>query len=635
MEAAEFDRLIERLERAAARHPGRYRLLVIAVAALGFGILAVAFSFALVPVALLAAVALLTATKGIWVLLLLAKLGKLALLLVVPAWTMIKTSFSLLFARFDAPQGRELKPQEAPQLFERLAELRRKMKGPPIHQVLLVDELNAAIVQHPRFGLLGWESNILILGLPLLQSLGEGEALAVVAHEYGHLSGYHGRLGGFIYRFRTAWARLQQLSNHWTDWGSRLIARLFSWYAPYFNACTFVLARQNEYIADRSSVEIAGRDNAARALMRSSIASQFAGEKFWPAITRRIPSEPEPPGDRSAYWDRMLRSELDAPTRARLLDQARQIQANHLNTHPALKDRLAAIGVPVDDTASAAQELAPPTTSAASIWLAPVLEQVASQFDAAWRESIAEKWRARHAELARRQQRLAELRLITDPDAGQMWEIIEIESELQPDANALPALQALLERAPEHLPARFRRGALLLAGGDAAGIDDLEFVMGRDANAGEAGCELARRFFESRDPQRAGAYRQRMLEYAEWTARAQREKSGLPADADLVAAELAPAAVESVKAILREHGQQVRQAYILKRLLKVDPSAVQHVLAVEIDHAQVGSSGADTVKRLVAQSFPGPFFVVHLGAKSYQPIRDTIKRLGIEPLALR
>jgi len=635
MDAAEFDRLIDRLERSAARHPDRYRLSVIAVAALGFGILAVAFGFALAPVALLAGVILLSATKGVWALLFLAKLGKLALLLVVPAWTMIKTSFSLLFARFDAPQGRELKPEEAPRLFERLAELRGKMNGPPIHQVLLVDALNAAIVQHPRFGLLGWENNILILGLPLLQSLGEGEALAVVAHEYGHLSGYHGRLGGFIYRFRSAWARLQELSNHWTDWGSRLIARLFSWYAPYFNAYTFVLARQNEYIADRSSVEIAGRDNAARALMRSSIASQFAGEKFWPAITRRVPTESEPPGDRSAYWDRMLRSELDAPLRARFLEQARQIQTNRLNTHPALKDRLAAIGVPVDDAASAAQELAPPSTSAASAWLAPVLEQVASQFDAAWRESIAEKWRARHAELARRQQRLSELRLNTDPDPGQMWEIIDIESELQPDADPMPALVALLDRAPEHLGARFRRGALLLAGGDEAGIADLEFVMQKDAGAREAGFELARRFFGSRDPGRAAAYRQRLLEHADWMARAQREKSGLPPSADLAAAELSPEAVESVKSILREHGQKVRQAYLLRRLLKVDTAAVQHVLAVEIDLAQAGGSEADTVKRLVGQSFPGPFFVVHLGARNFQPMRDTIKRLGIEPLSFR
>jgi hypothetical protein len=49
--------------------------------------------------------------------------------------------------------------------------MRRQMKGPRFHRVLVVDEVNAAVVQRPAFGLVGWPRNHLLLGLPLLEAL--------------------------------------------------------------------------------------------------------------------------------------------------------------------------------------------------------------------------------------------------------------------------------------------------------------------------------------------------------------------------------------------------------------------------------------------------------------------------------
>jgi Zn-dependent protease with chaperone function len=627
MDRQEFETLVTRLERFAAERPGAYTLAVLGVAALGFCVLGVAFSFAFLPAALLIGVALLLATKGAWALLFLANMGKLVLLLAIPAWTMIRSSVSLLFSRFEPPQGRELTASEAPRLFERLDELRRRMNGPAIHKVLLVDALNAAIVQHPRFGLMGWEQNILILGLPLLQSLSEEEALAVVAHEYGHLSGHHARLGGFIYRFRAAWGRLQELSEKWTDWGSRLIARLFRWYAPYFNAYTFVLARQNEYQADRTSVEVAGRQNAANALMRVSIASLFAEETFWPSIDRRVALEAEPPGNRSEFWGQSLHAGLDPEQRARFLDMARQRQTDHLNTHPALKDRLAAIGAPLDD--DVARRLEPPALSASSAWLEPGLKQIAAELDGRWREQVAERWRSRHAHLGKLRQRLDELESHEALTIDELWERVVALREVRPGADLMPPLGALLNLAPEHLPGRFRRGTLLLERGDEAGIADLEFVMAKDRDAIVAGCETAWRFYRSRDPDKAKAYLLRRQEQVDLVGRVKQEKAGLLPDAKLVAADLSSEVRAAVLDILRQHGARVRRAYVLRRILKSDASAPQHVLAFETSTFSFGDKGPVIVKRLAAQAFPGAFLIVHLGSNPV--LRKTIERLGIEP----
>src|SRR6185436_18953469 len=111
------------------------------------------------------------------------------------------------------------------------------------------------------------------LGLPLLEALSPEEALAVVAHEYGHLAGSHSRFAAFIYRLRHSWETIQALSQQWQGWAARPLQAVVRWYAPYFNAYTFVLARANEYQADAASAELVGAGVATSALKRVNISS--------------------------------------------------------------------------------------------------------------------------------------------------------------------------------------------------------------------------------------------------------------------------------------------------------------------------------------------------------------------------
>jgi Zn-dependent protease with chaperone function len=629
MKNEELDQLISRLEVMAKDHPARYTFYVISVALLGFAILGVAILSSLLSVALLVGLALLVVATGGKALILVAKLGKLLILLALPAWVMIRSSFSLLFSRFPSPEGRELLPAEAPALFARLGEIRKQLKGPRIHHVLLTDELNAAIVQHPRFGLLGWEKNYLILGLPLLQALSEEEALAVVAHEYGHLSGRHGRLGGFIYRFRSAWGRLQTLSEQWNDWGSRLIARLFRWYAPYFNAYTFVFARQNEYVADRCSVEMFGQRNAASALMKVNVAALFEDEKFWPAIDRRVVEEPEPIKKRSALWREALQSELDPETRSRYVETAGQRKTDHFDTHPALNERLSAIGLSVASLDS--QHLDVPAVSAAMNWLGNHLESIQSEFDRAWEDNVSERWRERHAYLKERKARLAALDALASLTTDEQWEYITLQGELSPDEDLLPRLDALIVEAPDHLSALYRRGVLLLEKGDEAGIDDLESVMQTDQDAILPACEAAWRYYLDRSPERAEHYRVRWQERSDYVERVQAELASLPPDANLAPAEVDEAVLETIRAAVRTQEKHLARAYLFQRVLESDPTVKDYVLGVETSFLTMGDKGPEVVKALSEQEFPFPVFIVDLKTKPYNAFKKPIKRLGIAP----
>lgn len=633
MDNKKFEALVSRLEETSRNHPGRYVGSVIGIAFMGFFILGLAIGFSLLSLAALIGMVALVVLTGGKALIVLAKLGKLVILLALPAWAMVKSAFTLLFSRFPAPQGRVLQPQEAPALFAQLAQLRRRMKGPSVHTVLLTDELNAAIVQHPRLGLFGWEKNYLILGLPLLQVLGEQEALAVVAHEYGHLSGHHSRLGGFIYRFRRTWGRLQELSEQWNDWGSRLIARLFRWYGPYFNAYTFVLARQNEYLADQTAAEVAGAQHAANALMRVNIAARFENEEFWPAIDRRVAREPEPLNDRSTYWTQSLHTIMDEDMRARFLETAAQRETDHLDTHPALRDRLAAMDRAAD--AAAARELKPLTNSAATVWLGASLDAIKAEFDRSWQESVAEKWRSRHGYLQTRQARLAELESQQALNADEKWERIALLDELQPKNDLLPLLNELLLEAPEHLSAKFRRGTCLLERADPSGITDIEIVMAKDESAILPGCEAAWRFYQTREPEKAERYAQRWQERSDYLARVQAELQTLPADATLAPPELDDATLDAIRRILKEHGKHIRRAYLMRRILESDSKVHDYVLAFDTSHFTFGDKGASVVKRLAAQEYPLHLFIVHLGAQPYKRFRKNIKRMQLAPLAFK
>lgn len=633
MQNRNFEQLILRLEKSAKENPGKYLLSVLGIALLGFAILGLAIGLALLSVGLLVGLVALVVFSGGKALILVAKLGKLVFLLAIPAWTMVRSTFTLLFSRFPKPEGRQLLPQEAPVLFERLNAMRAMIKGPRVHKVLLRDELNASIVQHPRFGLFGWEENYLILGLPLLQTLSEEETIAVVAHEYGHLSGHHSRFGGFIYRFRLAWGRLQTLSESWNDWGSRMIAKLIKWYAPYFNAYTFVLARQNEYIADQTSVEIAGRQHAANALMRIDIAARFENEKFWPSINRRVANEAEPCLNRSTLWEQSLAA-VDIDLRTRLLDEAGKLETNHLDTHPALADRLAAIGVGMDSMIASKLEV--PLKSAASAWLGGNLESIKLAFDTDWQENVAENWRSRHAYLQERQQRLAILTVQQALAIEEQWEHIGILDELKPDEDLLPLLNSLLAQNPEHASALFRRGSLLLERGDEGGVADLEAVMQLDASAILSGCEVAWRFYKPRDAEKTEQYAQRWQERSDYLNMINEELSSMPANANLAPADLDEKATAAIQKILQENRYYIRRAYLMRRILKSDSSVHDYVLAFEIRRSTFfltfGDKSKQVIEQLVQHEFPVKMYIVHLGSSPYTRFKKSIKKMKLPPL---
>lgn len=495
MEMDRFNSMVARLEQESAIAPDRYRLKVAMLAVLGFGILAlvlVAISMGLIV--LVGFAAAMAFTGGAAVLLLL-KLGKLLFLLAIPLWFTLKSAVQALFIRLPVPDGREITRAEAPQLFAALDEMRLKMQGPRFHHVLIVNEVNAAVVQRPAFGLVGWPRNYLLLGLPLLECMSPDEAMAVVAHEYGHLAGSHGRFSAFIYRLRHTWSTVQAYVSHFQGWLSRLVAPLVHWYAPYFNAYTFVLARADEYRADAASAELVGAVNASHALKRVNlIAPQY--QQFLEGIYERVSDDARPPKDMLHRWVAVSSQPPSNVDTARWLEDALDREGHFTDTHPTLRARLSALSSASDDL------LAPPPPidgkSASQSWFGTLLDALRKEMQAQWAEQVGPSWGTRHMEIHTQQMRLQELRGMQYRDAEKHLEMITLTMRLEPATDVRDELMQFNAANPDQAMGLYLEGMARLDKGEREGLALLDRAMEIDPQATKVVCERAYAFLTER-----------------------------------------------------------------------------------------------------------------------------------------
>ncbi|MEH2151887.1 M48 family metallopeptidase [Nostoc sp.] len=403
-----------------------------------------------------------------------------------------------------------------------------KLKAPRFHHILLTNDFNAAVVQIPRLGLLGWQQNYLIVGLPLMLALPPEQFRAVLAHELGHLSGNHSHFSGWIYRQRETWYRiLKGLQQSGHDL-SLLIFQLFLiWYIPFFNAYSFVLARMDEYEADRCAVDLTGEQNIAKALISFQVKFRFLERYFWSSIYKQIQTEIEPP--KMTYMDmkQALSQRLHQEITSTYLSEALSEKTNNADTHPCLTDRLKALGYIAD----AQQELAifaPIEISAAQEFLGDKLENFIDYFSQDWREKIATPWRQKYAEFKKS---IATLKDLNHKSQKQQLTLEEASQrafltlELEGEEAVIPLLQEIIHRDAYHVSANYLLGQILLKKQDATGIEYIEKAIEQDSSIVIGGCQIICYFLKHQGKNNeAKSYQERAENYHKLILKAQKER---------------------------------------------------------------------------------------------------------------
>ncbi|MBN3939575.1 MAG: M48 family metalloprotease [Nostoc sp. NMS9] len=568
-----FDRLIQKLEVFANKQPHLYKLHVAFLATLGY-----AYIFLVLAVTLTLLVSIIFGILNAQSISNLSLTGLLFFLTL--AFVLVRS----LWVSFPPPTGLPLQPKDVPNLYCLINEISSKLKAPRFHHILLTNDFNAGVVQIPRLGLLGWQQNYLIVGLPLMLALPPEQFRAVLAHELGHLSGNHSRFSGWIYRQRETWYRiLKGLQQSGHDL-SLLIFQLFLiWYIPFFNAYSFVLARMDEYEADRCAVDLTGEQNTAKALISLEVKSRFLERYFWSSIYKQIQTEIEPP--KMTYMDmrQALSQRLHQEITSTYLSEALTEKTNNADTHPCLTDRLKALGY-IADTQQELAIFAPIEISAAQEFLGDKLESFIDYFSQNWREKIATPWRQKYAEF---QKSIATLKNLNHKSQKQQLTLEEASQraflalELEGEEAVIPLLQEIIHRDAYHASANYLLGQILLKKQDATGIEYIEKAIEQDSSIVIGGCQIICYFLKNQGKnQEAKSYQERAENYHKLILKGQKERSSLKINDKFDPHNISEIEVNKLRQQLSHH-PQIITAYLVKKNLQYFPEKPLYVLAVK------------------------------------------------------
>jgi Zn-dependent protease with chaperone function len=597
----EFEGLVGKLEGQARRNPAAYKTRVLLMALLGNAYLGV----------MLALIAGLLAAAAVSVVWLKAAGAKIAFVVGVFLWLVLKA----LWVRLAPPEGSEVTKREAPELFAMIEELRRKLRSPRFHHVLVTDDFNAAVVQAPRLGIFGWYRNYLLIGLPLAKALSVEQFKAVLAHEFGHLAKGHGAMSNWIYRQRLRWSRLMATLEEVESWGIVLFRPFLRWYSPYFNAYSFPLARANEYEADATSARLASPRAAAEALTAVNVVGSYLEERYWPQIHRKADDLPQPAFSPYSAMGNVA-SEIEPDSIHKWLKQALARKTTLDDTHPSLTERLGALN-------EKPRLALPAAGTAADRLLGGALERITRAFDERWKESILPSWRERHQEVQEGRKRLAELDTKRELSLQEAFDRAKLTETYGGNAEgALEQFRALLARAPEEPVVLSSLGVRLLARDDEAGGALLEDAMQRDETEIVRCCTALRDFcWRNGRKDEAHAWHRRLTERAEMEQGAANERDEVRLTDKFERHALGAEALVKMQVQLKSIAG-LRKAYFAKKRVTHMQERPCYVLGF-----RVGSLLRWHTKRRAAEvlagiqqavSFPGETLIINVEGQNYR-----------------
>lgn len=376
-----LDAIAARGERLYHTQPQRYRRRVVLLALLGY------FAIAAIPLGLLA-----LSAAAAWLITTEPAIEDLVReymlwLLVLPMIWILTRWFQV---RVDPPAGRTLTRSACPALFADIDAVRRQLGTREFDAVVLVEDCAAQIVQTPPFALLGRHRSTLVLGLELLLSQTRHEACALLAHDTSHLSREQGRFTRWTYQLRDSWRQYMHALGDSKGLTARVLRTFFDWYAPYFSAYTFALARECELFADRVAARVTNIGATSAALINAATIRRALHEQFWKGVFRRAEAEPNPPEDVYGELAAFIAARRRTPQfRLEQMRMTLHPGEEPLDSHPAIKERLAAL-----DANPCLHPVG--TTSAASAWLGETYQETLHEAGHEWQRRVRAGWSERH-----------------------------------------------------------------------------------------------------------------------------------------------------------------------------------------------------------------------------------------------
>lgn len=523
-----------------------------------------------------------------------------------------------LWVKYDPPKGIPLEKRDYPELFKLLDEVCTKLNT-RADKVVLDENFNAAVVEHPKLGLLGFNENYLILGLPFLQSVTKEELKAVLAHEFGHLSGKHSQTSRWVYSLRIQWANiLAQMGEK-----SILFYPFFMWYMPRYVAYSMIMIRDHEKEADADAVKITSADDVANMLVLVELKGKHLGEEIWQEVYKKARTQEEAP---LGVFTEVGEKINNLPNRKlrQWLDECLKYEGNKIETHPPLKERLALCDRLTKFEHISDEQLEklvapiPKGQSAAETLLASNLQTLSDQISLDWHTGIKEQWQKRHQYFLQVEEEIKKI------DAKQEKEALTVNDlkhkaylleELDEHKEAVPLYYQVLEQSPSDAIAHFSLGAYIsrkhkqenLNGEDA--LKHLEACFKTDIRLAYSAKYLAIGYLkeQKRDHEIA-----RFDQYETELKEAMDERASLKDSDEMIPAELDKDTRDAVEEMCISVPQIKEMVVVQKRVHKL-PGSKHFVVGAKVYAKDADAGFSEAMANIIMQyfnQFPGTKSVV-------------------------
>lgn len=479
--------------------------LVIATAVTGLGYILLA----LFPVLLLTTI--LKLTFGISAADSLAAWFSLLVWLIIGAVASV-VSFSLFRFKMHMPSGLGLKEDKAPKLYALIDELREEYKAPKVKRIIIHDHFSLELIPVPRFGLPILKTNVLYIGLPVLQCLSPAQFKGALAHRLGQYSAVHNKLSHWIYRMRQYCQQYQRSYAKHKQAVYLPIQWFFRFYTPVLNRLTASVARKDELEGDAYALNIMNDEDLADMVLRYEVCNHFLKTKYWPkmhSLVRKNPANPE--HTPHIAMAKVVRNSLTENEFAQIMNELMQSESNPEDSTPDLHTRLENLG-------QRKLNMPPPVMeTAAQRYLGDAFGAVLKLLDKQWLAKYTPSARSKHKRAAststthkedtdhegsssEERQRLNELRERARQSklaSHEAFEMASLMEKVQGKVAAIALYQQILRQNPKHADALFAVGRILISQNDPSGVNILERAMQLNSGCVAQGCWMLAKYFKA------------------------------------------------------------------------------------------------------------------------------------------
>lgn len=182
-----------------------------------------------------------------------------------------------------------------------------------------------------------------------------------------------------------------------------VFGKFFNWYAPYFNAYSFSLARANEYEADQIAVQLTSTQDLSEGLVGMYVVADGFFNHFYRQLEQQAIEHAElTPEVYTRIKQAFAAHSFEPEEVKRVIRRSLKMKTGTEDTHPALRDRLAAVQGVADFNPHEAP-------SAADAWFGEGFDDLLQLVGEIWFEWHGPQLSALHHQANDAKQREAEL----------------------------------------------------------------------------------------------------------------------------------------------------------------------------------------------------------------------------------